>query len=137
MCVGMEGVLTVRLMGADAVPPIDVLDPVAVKRTVDDCLGKLATLAGYQEDLRMSNMKLCIMAVACAVACYAQLGPHTVSFGGGRESARVIANSPNCVGVVSREQDNIGVFCWNVCVCLLSSASDIYLVRQRLCRSNA
>ncbi len=61
-----------------AVPPVDCLDQVAVKHAVDDCLAKLVVLAGYPEDVSLSNIKLLLMTAACAVAAYAQLGPHTV-----------------------------------------------------------
>ncbi|GBG30530.1 Signal peptidase complex subunit 2 [Hondaea fermentalgiana] len=68
----------VDLVDADdaPVPPVDVLDQLAVKRTVDDCIYKLLEIEGYKENLLLSNVKLGIMTSACCVALYAQLGPH-------------------------------------------------------------
>lgn len=59
----------------DPVPPVDVLDQLAVKRTVDDCICKIIEIEGYKEDLVLSNVKLVLMSTACAVALFAQLGP--------------------------------------------------------------
>jgi len=50
---------------------------VAVKRTIDDIICKLLELYGYEEDHRLGNVRLTIMALACAVALYAQIGPHS------------------------------------------------------------
>uniref|UniRef100_A0A7S2SDS5 Signal peptidase complex subunit 2 n=1 Tax=Mucochytrium quahogii TaxID=96639 RepID=A0A7S2SDS5_9STRA len=61
----------------DAIPPVDVLDQVAVKRTLDDCLTKIVDLGGYPVDYTLGNIKLLIMFAACGVAAYAQLGPHS------------------------------------------------------------
>lgn len=61
----------------EEVPLVDVLDPLAVKRGIDDCIVKVVSLAGYPEDLFVSNTKLALMTVACAVALYGQLGPHS------------------------------------------------------------
>jgi len=60
----------------DAIPCIDVLEHVAVKRTLDDALGRLVEVAGYPVDNSISNLRLSIMTAASAVALYGQLGPH-------------------------------------------------------------
>jgi len=58
----------------DAVPAVNRWDPVAVKRTIDDCLCKLVVLEGYPEDFWLSNVKLVVMFLACLVATFAQFG---------------------------------------------------------------
>ncbi len=59
------------------VPPIDVLDPVAVHRGINDCISKLITFTEYKENFSISNAKLVIMGLACAIATFATLGPHS------------------------------------------------------------
>uniref|UniRef100_A0A7I4FHD8 Signal peptidase complex subunit 2 n=1 Tax=Physcomitrium patens TaxID=3218 RepID=A0A7I4FHD8_PHYPA len=64
---------------ASAIPPpkkaANLLDPFSLKRVLDDTTSEVVLERGYVENVKLSNLKMSIGVITCAIALAAQFYP--------------------------------------------------------------